>query len=149
MRKSKHPEYKSERELKKRPHNPHRTWQYEPQEALLSFFLGSAVWWQCMCVFLWLRRILSDHLAACGCWFNLCSVGRGGPWLVISWRASSNGDTKGQVGTQMVWQPTKTSVSPHEHGPSAQSSLCTCGGPPRLRAWNINDQYCTLHSHKQ
>lgn len=66
-----------------------------------------------VCVCLCARWIASDHLAAQGGWFNLCLAGA--PWLVNPWRAPSNGDVKGQVGTQMMWQPTKTSVSHHKH----------------------------------
>lgn len=68
----------------------------------------------CMCVFaseidpFW-------SLATQGGWFNLCSAGA--LWLLNPWRASFNGDMKGQVGTQMMRQPTKTSVSHHKHSP--------------------------------
>lgn len=109
----------------------------------------------CVYAFFWARWILSDHLAAQGGWFNLRSAGAS--WLVNPWRASSNRDMKGQVGTQMMWQPTRTSVSHHKHSPSThvythkqtQSFLCTCRQPNRQKAWNINDQYHTLNTHKQ
>lgn len=101
-----------------------------------------AAWSQHACVCLCARWIASDHLAAQGGWFNLRPAGA--LWLVNPWRAPSSGDVKGQVGTQMMWQPTKTSVSHHKH---TKKDFCVHGGSHPDREHEILMTDITFYTH--